>query len=202
MKPDEIYARLQSAAVLPPAGRHAALLALHGEALAAYEQAVRKITTAQATQRVNTQGDPRTLAQIVGHIEAWDRFSTQGAGDILAGVSHPRAITDVTRYIHIDGTMRDFESVDGFNEWQAEIDQQRSWETIQSAALSAARTFYALFASADLLTAERLQQTNPHHRRMGNGVLIEDIPLGWVLWLLQLEHIAIAHVDELGMVYE
>ena len=199
MKPEVYNPRLVEAVSQEPAARHTALLALHREALTAYLEAVQRITPEQAAQPVQVEGDPRTLGQIVGHIAAWDRFSTLAAGDILAGVRHPRTITTTLGYIDEDGLVLDFESVDDFNAWAAEQDNQRTWAEIQTSALQMAQTFYTLFTHPDLLSAQRLEQTTLHIKRLGNGMVIEDLPMGWVLWLLQIEHIAISHADELGL---
>ena len=199
MKPEIFYPRIMEAASHPPVERHAALLSLHGDILTDYLQAVQRITAEQATKPVAMGDDQRTRAQIVGHIAAWDRFATLSAGDILSGVEHPRMITTVSGYVETDGQVLDFAGVDAFNARQAEIDSQRSWATMQAEALRIARTFYALFAHSDLLSAERLEQTRMHRKPFQNGETIQNIRMGWVLWLIELEHLAVEHAAELGL---
>jgi hypothetical protein len=199
MRPEVFYPRVMQAANQAPRERHMALLNLHSEILADYLQAVQRITTDKASQPVAMGQDQRTLAQIVGHIAAWDQFATLSAGDILAGVKHPRMITTVSGYVDTDGQVLDFEGVDAFNARQAEIDSPRSWEAIQTEAIRIAKTFYALFAHPDLLCAERLEQTKMHRKPFQNGETIQNIRMGWVLWLIELEHLAVEHAAELGL---
>lgn len=199
MEPAVYQSRLMAAMACAGRERHAALLALHQAALTAYVDAVMHITAEQAAKPVPVAGDARTLAQIVGHIAAWDRFSILSAGDMLAGVVHPRAVKETNGYVDADGTVLNFDDVDGFNAWAADADSRRTWAEIQASAVQAARTFYGLLAHDELLSADRLEQTALHKKTLGDGTVMEDLPMGWVLWLLQIEHIAVSHAAELGL---
>jgi hypothetical protein len=184
---------------LPPHERHAQMANLHSQFFTAYLAALRAISTKQAGEPIATEGDERTLAQIVGHILAWDRFSIQAAGDILAGVEQPRTVLNVQGFVDTDGQIRNFQSVDEFNAYFAERHAALDWVTIQMAAIDAAIALHALFTQDDLLTFERLEQTKPWRKELPNGDKIEDLPMGWVLWLMVLEHYAVDHADELGL---
>jgi hypothetical protein len=199
MWPGLFYTRVIRAVNEPPAECHDRLRSLHADIMEDYLEAVERITAEQAAKPVAVGEDQRTLAQIVGHIEAWDRFATQSAGDILAGVEHPRMITSVSGFVETDGQMLDFPNVDAFNARQAKIDSQRSWETIQTEAIRIAETFYVLFAHGALLSAKRLEQTKMHQKTLRDGTVIENIRMGWVLWLIELEHLAVEHAAELGL---
>jgi hypothetical protein len=61
----------------------------------------------------------RTIVQIVGDIAAWDRFVIMAGRDILAGIQHPRMITDLSGYREPDGSSREFTTIDEFNASQA-----------------------------------------------------------------------------------
>src|SRR5690606_40340636 len=123
MWPGLFYTRVIRAVNEPPAECHDRLRSLHADIMEDYLEAVERITAEQAAKPVAVGEDQRTLAQIVGHIEAWDRFATQSAGDILAGVEHPRMITSVSGFVETDGQMLDFPNVDAFNARQAKIDK-------------------------------------------------------------------------------
>jgi hypothetical protein len=136
----------------------------------------------------------RTIAQIIGHIAAWDRFAVLAAGDILAGIQHPRMITDLSGYRDTDGTFLTFATIDEFNAYHAHTYQTWSWNALQHFADAMATTLYSLFEHPHLLSASRLEQTKPHWKRLHNRALIDNIPMGWNLWLTMIEHLAVEHV--------
>lgn len=72
--------------------------------------------TIQDATRVGSDG--RTLAQVVGHIAEWERFTILAVGEIIAGVHWPR-IMNLSGYVEPDGQVREFTSVDAFNDYQA-----------------------------------------------------------------------------------
>ena len=199
MKAETFYARVLRAVENAPPQRHADLLALHHDVLADYLKSIERITAAEAAQPLNGTDDSRTLGQLVGHFVGWDRFSILAAGDILAGVEVPRTVLDQRGFVDVDGKVYDFESVDAFNDWHAERDRQLPWDTIQADAIDYARTLYSMFADPALLNAERLEKTRMHLKRLHNGVVIEDIRMGWALWLIELQHWAVEHATELNL---
>ncbi|NJM05025.1 hypothetical protein HC891_00530 [Candidatus Gracilibacteria bacterium] len=128
------YQQLPTAMALPPMQRHEQLLHLHYEALQCYLAALRCITSTRAQTVIFPETDQRTVAQIIGHIVAWDRFALLSAGDILAGVQHPRMITDLSGYIDHDGTTLTFATIDTFNGYHIQKYQLWPWHTLQDLA--------------------------------------------------------------------
>jgi hypothetical protein len=58
---------------------------------------------------------------------------------------------------------------------------------------------HALFTQPHLLTAERLEQTQRHRKRLYSGAVLEEVAMGWSLWIIALEHEGVEHAPELGM---
>jgi hypothetical protein len=199
LKPDEFYPHIAEIVMLPPAERHVQMTALHTDVVRDYLDTLRRITADEAQRLIDDAGDPRTLGQIVGHIAEWDRLSMFGAADILLGIENPRGVVDVTGYEEPDGTRLDFESVDAFNAYQAEKHANRAWADIQALAIDTATTLHALFTHPALLHAQRLEQTPRRALKLENGMTVLDVALGWHLWILVIEHMAVDHVAALGM---
>jgi hypothetical protein len=53
-----------------------------------------------------------TIAQVVGHIAEWERFTILAAGEIMAGVQWPRIMT-LSGYVEPDGRGQDFSADPG-----------------------------------------------------------------------------------------
>ena len=205
MNPERFYERVTAACALPPAERHTRLSKLHAQVLAAYLAAVQDITAQQAAQPA---ADGRTVQQVVGHIAEWERFGILSAGDILAGLAHPRMITSLDGFLQSDGQPLAFAGIDAFNHYAAGCHAARSqmpddlagtWAETQALALDTALTLNALFSQPDLLTAGRLEKTLPFRKRLQNGAVIRGIAMGWNLWLTMLEHEAVEHAADLRL---
>lgn len=188
---------VSDAMALPPAERHEQMVSLHSQIYTAYLAALQAISSEQAGQPVNIGADQRTLAQVVGHIAAWDRFNIQAVGDILAGVRHPRAVTSVKGFVDTDGKLHNFKNMHEFNAYHAQQQAGRKWVDLQMEAIDAATILYSLFTLPDLITFRRLDQTNPWRCQLPNGATIENIGMGWCLWIVLLGHYAIDHAAEL-----
>jgi hypothetical protein len=199
MKADEFYQRIKEHLHQPPLERHAALAQLHTEIVTGYLLAIRGITHEDAERPVQMGTERRNLAQVVGHISEWERFAILGAGDILAGLRHPRMVTNLDGYVEPDGNLVSFATIDEFNAYQAAKHAGCTWPQIQEMALETAATLHVLFTHPHLLSAERLEYTHPFRKRLKDGSKIENIGLGWVLWTIILEHEAVEHAAELGM---
>jgi len=193
------YQQVIEGAAQPFDVRHAVFCDLHSALLDRYLDIINAITPEQAAQPVNQGDDQRTLAQLVGHIAEWDRFVILAAGDMLAGLTHPRLVTTVEGYVEPDGTVLNFANVDDFNRYQAEKQASWSWERIRALAGDTAQILYVLFSDEWLLNAERLEHTLPWRKRLRNGVMLENLTMGWVLWLIQLEHMGAEHAAELHL---
>jgi hypothetical protein len=179
--------------VLPPAERHQQLEHLHGAVLRPYQTMLNRLTAEEIHHPLPTAPDQRTIAQIIAHIAAWDRFAVLAAGDILAGIHHPRMITDLSGYREPDGTFLSFATIDDFNAYHAQKFQTWSWQELQRFANDMTATLYSLFTHPQLLSATRLEQTTPFWKRLHNGTVIDNITMGWHLWLTMIEHLAVEH---------
>jgi hypothetical protein len=195
MQESIFYDRVGSAMAMAPSVRHQPLLELHSEALQTYQAALLRLSADMAGRPLADTPDQRTIAAIVGHIAGWDRFALLAAGDLLAGIAHPRMITDLAGYREVDGSFPAFASVDDFNAYQSDRYRTWPWEALRAFAADTALTLYALFAHPQLLTATRLEATAPYRKRLQNGMWIESITMGWCLWLIMLEHLAVEHAN-------
>ncbi|MEZ4673191.1 MAG: hypothetical protein R2932_02970 [Caldilineaceae bacterium] len=199
MRSDQFYQTLIACFALPPTQRHAALVHLHEQIVNDYVAALNRISAEQAAQALTTTGDCRTLADVVGHIAAWERFGILAASDILIGCDHPRSVTDVHGYVDADGSVHNFADVHAFNAYHSQKNARRPWPDIQQEARATAEGLYALFSHPHLLTAEKLEQTKPHRKRLRSGPMLEHTTMGWCLWVIYLDHEAVEHAVELRL---
>jgi hypothetical protein len=184
---------------LDPPERHARMTVLHGEFTEGYLPAFGRIDAEEAGRPVQIGEERRMLAQVVGHITEWERFIIMGAGDILAGVEHPRMVTGISGYREPDGTEVHFERIDDFNHYQAEKHRTWAWESLQVQAIETAGTLRTLFTHPDLITWRKLERTKSWRKRLPDGTLIPDLRMGWCLWITLLEHQGVEHAQELRM---
>jgi hypothetical protein len=183
----------------PPVERHAEMSKFHSAALSKFTAALQAIDAFQAEQHVQVGNETRTLVQVVGHMAAWDRFAILAASDILVGIKHPRMVTTPAGYVEPDGHVLNFATVDEFNAYHASQHATWQWESMRKWAKETALILHALFTEPNLLTAARLEQTSPHRKRLYDDVYIEQSTIGWSLWLIVLEHLAMEHAPDLGM---
>jgi hypothetical protein len=174
---------------------------LHTHIYGEYSTAIRALNVQHAAQQVQVGDDVRTVLQVVGHIHEWERFAILGACDMLAGLDHPRMVTDIAGYVEPDGQERQFESIDAFNAYQAEKHLAWPWERMQAAALQSAAALHALFTDHRLVNVQRLEQTQPYRKRLQDGTRISDIKMGWNLWITVIEHEGVEHARELGLAH-
>lgn len=187
------YDQVSTAMAAPPQQRHQQLLHLHEQVLRGYQTVLHRLTADLVILALPNHPDQRTIAQIIGHIVAWDCFAVLAAGDILAGIHHPRMITDLSGYRDADGSVPIFATIDAFNAYHAHKYQSWSWHELQRFADDMATTLYTLFREPQLLSASRLEQTKPFWKRLHNGTVIENVTMGWNLWLTMIEHVAVEH---------
>ena len=115
MKAEDFYRRIIEIAAQPPHEWHALLASLHADVVARYLDALRAISPQGAAR---TSPDSRAVAQVVGRIAEWERFTILATGEMIAGVEWPRLMA-LSGYVEPDGRTRDFTSVDAFNAYQA-----------------------------------------------------------------------------------
>lgn len=201
MKTDQFYEAIYQAAEVSPGERYQLLAGLHRQVYQDYIGAVRLITPENAASQVMQGEDNRTLAQLVGHMMAWDRFTVLAATDILVGLDLPRSVTALEGYVAYDGEAMSFASVDEFNAYHAEKHATWPWPRLQQAALDMAATVHAMFTAPGMLDAGKLENTQPHRKRLHDPdrTVLEGLTAGWALWLMELEHIGAEHVRELGI---
>jgi len=193
MQADDFYSRYASLLALPPNDRHARLCALHADTLAEYTGWLRAITPETAR---STSSDGRSIALVVGHIAAWDRFMLQACGEMLSGAAWP-GFMDLLGYLDESGERRDFQSIDAFNAFHADVQRNRPWEHIRSEALDRAAAARSIFAEPGLLTPERLERT----RRTEWGMTLgrrAHAAVGWQIWMIILEHEVVEHAADLA----
>jgi hypothetical protein len=195
MKAEVFYPKIVDIVAQPPAERRLSLVALHTDVITSYLTAIRAMT-AQDAARVSSDG--RTLGQVVGHIAEWDRFTILAVGEIITGVCWPQ-IMNLSGYIEADGQVREFTNVDAFNDYQATKHSGWSWEHIQDLAIQTATTLQVLLAHPSLVSWECLEQTKAYRWRLPNETSLL-LPCGWYLWMVILEHEAVEHAVDLGIV--
>ena len=195
MKAEVFYQKIVAIAAQSPAERCLSLVGLHTDVVIPYLNAVRAMT-AQDAGRVSS--DNRTLGQVVGHIAEWERFTILAVGEIITGVRWPQ-IMNLSGYIEPDGQVREFTSVDVFNDYQATKHAAWSWEQIRGLAIQTAATLQILFAHSSLASWERLEQTKVYRWQLPNEMSV-SVSCGWYLWMVTLEHEAVEHALDLDIV--
>jgi hypothetical protein len=194
MKAEVFYHKIVAIAAQSPAERSLSLVGLHTEVVIPYLNAVRAMT-AQDAARISSDG--RTLGQVVGHIAEWERFTILAVGEILTGVRWPQ-IMNLSGYVEPDGQVREFTSVDGFNDYQATKHATWSWEHIRDLAIQTAAALQIFFAHSSLASWERLEQTKVFRWQLPNEMSV-SVSCGWYLWMVTLEHEAVEHAVDLGI---
>jgi hypothetical protein len=195
MKAEVLYQKIVAIAAQSPVERRLSLVGLHTDVITPYLNAVRAMTVQDAAR---VSSDSRTLGQVVGHIAEWERFTILAMGEIITGVRWPQ-IMNLSGYVEPDGQVREFTSVDAFNDYQATKHAAWSWEQIQDLAIQTAATLQVLFAHPLLVSWDRLEQTKAYRWRLPNETSVM-VSCGWYLWMVTLEHEAVEHAVDLGIV--
>ena len=106
---------------------------------------------------------------------------------------------NLSGYVEPDGQVREFASVDAFNDYQATKQMGWLWDRIQDLAIQTATTLQVLFAHPSLVSWERLEQTKAYQWPLPNEMSV-TVSCGWYLWMVTLEHEAVEHAFDLGIV--
>jgi len=176
----------------PPELRQQSMISFHQKVCENYCKAVSSITSEQAAQ---TSSDGRQIMQVIGHIMEWDRFTLICFGQLLSGVKS-RKILWKNGYVDRAGEPYNFGSLDAFNAFQAERQILMPWQEIQANAIGIAKTLLSLLSTPGIITPQLLEETEPISPELYDHKRIE-IPCGWFLWYVILDHQAVEHSRDL-----
>jgi hypothetical protein len=182
------YQQIAEIARLAPEERRAGLIEFHHSALPGYLFRLETLTESDACR---TSTDGRSVAQVVHHIAAWERYTLQAAGEILSGVTWPR-IMELKGYIETNGYLMNFNSVGDFNSYQVNRMDGWSWEQVRALAKDTAQAVHDVFTAPTVLTTERLEKTLQYEWSLPDGEIL-PMTAGWYLWLVSLEHALVEH---------
>lgn len=199
MNAEVFYEQVLNGVDMSPGQRHRHFTKLHTSALNDYVRAVRFTVVDLAEQPALHTDDPRTLKLIVAHMAEWDRFAIEAACDILAGMARPRLVQGFHGYTDHEGKSYDFESITAFNQFLTQRYQHTDWLEVQRLAIDLAESLHALFTTPKLLTPKRLEATASHALVMKSGAVLPELSMGWNLWIMVLEHMAVQHAIELRL---
>jgi hypothetical protein len=187
------YQQIVRIAAQPPYERYGLLAEFHTNIAIRYLKTIREFKDKDAA-RIGSDG--RTIAQVVGHIAEWERFTILAAGELVAGITWPRIMT-LSGYQEPDGQILDFESEDEFNAYQAAKQAAWPWSRIQDLAIHTATALHTFFTQPALLSPESLERAGSYEWRLPNGIKLTT-PAGWYLWMVSLEHEAVDHAPDFG----
>ena len=165
MEFSRFYHLVHRSVSLPPSGRRSELRALHDQVLRDYLDALKRIDHAESSR---TGTDGRTIAEVVGHIAAWERWAILAVTEVLAGVRWPRLL-DLRAYPEFDSPVRDFASQDAFNAYSVQKQEGLSWCEIRAAAVGQATSLYGLLARPGVVPLCQMEATTPCQWQLGDG---------------------------------
>jgi hypothetical protein len=125
-------------------------------------------------------------------------FYSKACGEMFSGASWP-GFMDLQGCLDEDGQRRDFESINAFNAFHADLHRDRPWDHIRSDALERAAAAHAIYAQPGLLMPEGLERTRPTEWGLPGGTRLRA-PVGWLIWMLIMEHEAVEHAADLARV--
>ena len=153
MKPEAFYAKVLATSYQPAERRVKGMNHLHLECMQLYLDAVRTIDDEKAAK---PGADGRTIAQIVGHIMEWERYTAQAVGEIIAGVKDPQ-IMHSKGFMEPDGRVINFKGTDDFNHYQAIKHEKMPWKTIQANAIRISLALQGIFSQPVILPYDLLE---------------------------------------------
>lgn len=101
-------------------------------------------------------------------------------------------------YLDADGNEHVLKGDDALNAFQAQQQQELPWISIQSEAIVLSRRLLQLFTGSGLVTPEVLDSSRKFHWKYPDGIEI-SLTCGWFLWMVSLEHEAVEHSADLGI---
>jgi hypothetical protein len=177
---------------LPTFQRRERLAAFHQRIVGEYLRALDRVDSVQSAR---TGVDGRTIAQVVGHIAEWERWAILAVSELLAGADWPR-LMDLRAYPADDSFARDFDGQDQFNAYQANLQAIWPWERVRAVAVAQATSLFGLLACPGVLPLHRIEHSRRYSWHLDDGRQW-DLPCGWYLWLVSLEHEAVDHAMDL-----
>jgi hypothetical protein len=187
------YGNLADIAALQSKERYERLLELHKLVVNRYINMVEKLTESDAAARAKGV-NKRTKASIVGHILAWEEWQLEVFED---KDPEQRLARELRLEGYVDpesGKSMDFSSVDDFNAYQDRKYSSWKWKRTQRKAIETTLRFKSFFVERNNDQFIEFLNNTPmkNWRKLPN-----PIPAGWYLWLVSLDHEAVAHVKDL-----
>ncbi len=191
-KKDNWHSYLRRTAGLRPEERYEELLKLHVLVLYRYAGMVSALAGKDAEDRPGQKS--RSRKSIVAHIFAWEEWQL----DVFEDKNMERRLEeqlDLQGYVDKDiGKVYDFGSVDDFNAYQDRKYRNMEWGKVQARALDTARRFQNFFVESHTGEFIGLLEKTPAVNWKGIHM---TIPSGWYLWMISLDHEAVAHAEDL-----
>ena len=196
VNPDRWYRNLVDIAGLPPRPRYDRLVKLHTLTIIDY---ISHLTSLTEESALEIGSDGRTRAIVVAHIMGWEEYQIQVFGDPDKQKRKKEQLQLKRFYDEDNNEYLDFANVDEFNQYQARRYANWKWDDIRKKAIMTARKLQSFFPEDP--TEEWLSFLDQKPKRFWK--LTEeytlDIPAGWYLWMVSLEHEAVEHRADLEM---
>lgn len=174
--------------------RYQSLVKLHQTTLDFYLPAIQAITPEVAA---SPSSDGRPISLVVAHIMAWEEWQTQIFGDQNREERLRRQMKLQGYYDTDSGKTVDFNGVDDFNGYSAKRYADKPWNEIQQKAIETAlqlQSFFPPTPNPDWI--DFLERTPEHNWKIIPGTVL-NVPSGWYLWMVSLEHEAVEHRKDL-----
>ncbi len=156
--------------------------------------AVERLTVVEAS-RVLCDGS--TVAQLVGHVAAWERFAALAFEEVLNGVRWP-GLMRTRGWIGDDGRKMKFNNGDQFSAYIAEQDAEKPWSAIQEFSIRTTQLLQQLLEGPIAASPQVLDEGDLHRWRAA-GAALEPMPVGWFLWLQLIWHSGVEHAEDVGL---
>ncbi|TAJ14185.1 hypothetical protein EPO56_02375 [Patescibacteria group bacterium] len=174
--------------------RYDSLVQLHQTTLDFYLPAVKAITPEIAA---SPSSDGRSRSLVVAHIVGWEEWQSQVFGDSDKDERLRRQMKLQGYYDTETRKLVDFEGVDNFNAYNAKRYDGKPWSEIQQKAINTALQLQSFFSpNPNKQWIDFLENTPDHNWRILPGVTL-NIPSGWYLWMVSMEHEAVEHREDL-----
>jgi hypothetical protein len=175
-----------------PETRLASMITLHAQIAGGYCQVVESIDEARA---VKFSTDGRQMKQVIGHIMEWERFTILCLAQLVSGVK-TRKVLWTNGYVDLEGIAHSFDTIDAFNEFQADQHRTTPWSEIKRNSLYTSRYLLKFLSNSILVTPQILEDSEVINPKLYDGEQLA-IPSAWFLWYVTLDHEAVEHAQDL-----